>query len=109
MSPWAFVLVALGAYRLWRIVARDSITEKARVAATGYADADAPPLEPGTRSPRRYLSALIRCAWCSGFYIAVAAYVCWRLWPHATLTGATPLALSAVLGLTRKNLDKEEH
>lgn len=109
MSPWQFVVVALGAYRLWRIAARDTITAPAREAATGYDDAGAPGLNEAPRKTARvYLSALVRCPWCLGFWISLAAYVAWRLWPHATLVAATPLALSAVLGLVKKNLDKEE-
>ena len=107
-TPWVFVLLALAAYRVWRIAARDSITEKARVAVTGYDDEHAPPLEPDTRSSRRYLSALIRCPWCLGWWISWAAWGLWMLWPTAAVAVATPLALSATLGLIKKNLDRDE-
>lgn len=105
---WPFVLLTLAAYRVWRIAARDSITEKAREAVTGYDDQHAPPLKDADRRPsavRVYLSALIRCPWCLGFYVSVAAYGLWWAWPTVTLALATPLAISTLLGLTRKNLD----
>lgn len=118
MEPWEFVVVALGAFRLWRIAARDTITEKAREAVTGYDDDEAPPLKAAesSRPPSTiedenrygswrvsvYLSALIRCPWCLGFYVSVGTYVAWRLWPDATIVAATVLALSTLLGLLGK-------
>lgn len=127
-GPWPFALLALAAFRLWRVAARDSITEKAREALTGFDDEAAPPLalaEPAyasqsglllqyeasiwregpPRRSRRYLSALIRCPWCLGFWIALAVAGAWWAFPHVTLLAATPLALSAALGLVKKNLD----
>jgi hypothetical protein len=45
VAPWEFVLVALGAYRLWRIFARDTITADLRETVTGYDDDRAPSLD----------------------------------------------------------------
>lgn len=152
-AVWPFVLLALATFRVWRILARDSITEKAREAVTGFTDEQAPALNekvyeppPGPRSLpeplveipagvhvqvggetisesrliatndwtiwaygkprwRVYLSALIRCPWCSGWWLSLAAAGCYWAEPRWTLVAATPLALSAVLGLTKKNLD----
>lgn len=109
MGPWQFAVVTLAAYRVWRIIARDSITEKAREVVTGVDDDHAPELADADRSPhpgRVYLSALIRCPWCSGFYVSIAAYAAWLIFPTETFWVSLPLAISAALGIIRKTLDQ---
>lgn len=106
MSAWQFVVVTLGAYRLWRIAARDTITEPVREAVTGYDDDEAPGLTDAPRKTWRiYVSGLVRCPWCLGFWISLAVYGAWLLWPHATFYALTPFAISAALGIVRKTLD----
>lgn len=101
--PWAFVLLALAAYRLWRLAARDSITADAREAVTGYDDDHAPALDEAPRkTPRVYLSALLRCPWCLGFWLSLATACVYWAAPHAALVIAFPLAVSAVVGLLGK-------
>jgi hypothetical protein len=114
---WTFILLALAAYRLYRLGARDTITEPVRAALT-YPDEQAlalgddvdPRLEVvGERDRpkgwRVYLATLIRCPWCAGFYVSVCVWVAWELEPRWSTICAAPWALSAVLGLVRKNLD----
>lgn len=112
------VVLSLAAWRAYRIGARDTITEPIR-AALSYPDKTAVTLahdtegltiiglEDESKPPRVYLATLIRCPWCAGFYVSVAAWLLWEAWPRATLVGSTPLAISALVGLITKNLDKE--
>lgn len=115
-SPWAFVLLALAAYRLYRLGSRDTITEPIR-AAVAYGDDEAVSLDDEPRVEvvgvdreipkgwRVYLSTLVRCPWCAGFYVSVAVWAAWWAAPRWTMFLAAPWALSAVLGLAKKNLD----
>lgn len=119
-GPWQFALLALAAYRLFRLEALDTITAPLRAWLT-YPDETAvtlsdPPAEDAfevityseparPHSWRIYLATLIRCPWCAGFYVAWIVWGLWLLRPHAALFVAVPLAISALIGLTRKNLD----
>ncbi len=81
MTWWPFVLLGLAAYRVWRLLAQDSILD----------------------APRRRLSpgagSFVECCWCLGFWVAVAWWTAWLFWPHATTWAAVPFSLSATLGL----------
>jgi hypothetical protein len=117
-SWWQFVLLALGAYRIYRLAARDTLTEPVRAALT-YPDAQAVTLDTApddegltivgdykdAKPLRVYASTLIRCHWCLGFYVSVAAWGLWDLWPRPMLFAMTPWALSATVALISKNLD----
>ena len=48
----------------------------------------------------------LTCPWCLGFWVSVALWLAWLEWPRATLVAVTPFAISAVVGLVVKNLDK---
>ena len=115
-DAWPFLLLALAAFRLYRLGARDTISEPVRARlsypddAAVTLDSEEPALEvvgDGERSKgwRVYAATLIRCAWCGGFYVSAGVWVAWDQWPSWTLFLATPFALSAVLGLAKKQLD----
>lgn len=80
---WPFALVALAAYRTWKLLAEDIILEPAR---------KGPFSEGGKAWP------LISCPWCLGAWISVAWWGAWWEWPHDTLVVSVPFALSAVVG-----------
>lgn len=99
-APWHFALLALGAYRLWRLVAVDEITATVRDRVTGR---DTHRSNPAGYNMR--LDRLIGCAWCAGFWVSLAVWGCWQWQPHLTLLVAVPFAINAVVGLVTKNLD----
>lgn len=126
----ALVILGLGLFRLTRLVGWDEITVDPRRWLTGIADADYnqvaqwvesmkasghdpwdPNLHKDARveriiSERRYYFAkLVRCPWCIGFWLSVAVWLAWWGEPRVTLFLATPLALSAIVGLVAKNWD----
>lgn len=116
----ALVLLSLAAFRVYRLVARDTITEPVREAVTYPDDATVelgekpsevtihkggvvvlgPDEQPKTW--RVYLSTLIRCPWCAGFYVSVAWWAAWWAWPRPTLFLAAPWAISAVVAMLAK-------
>lgn len=65
--------------------------------------ADAPPIPIGPR--RFYLSKMIRCPWCVGFWISLLVWLLWLAWPSVVVGLNVPLAFSAIVGLVSKNLD----
>lgn len=102
MTTLNLVVLALAAYRAWRIVALDDITKSWRGRILGYDDTGHKNRWPANR---KTLGNFIKCPFCLGFWIALAAWLCFRAWPHDTLLVAWPLALSALAGLVAKNLD----
>jgi uncharacterized protein DUF1360 len=114
---WQATLLGLASFRVYRLIARDTLTEPVRAAIT-YGDDEAVALadDPeeklevvgGDEQPktwRVYLSTLIRCPWCLGFYVSVAWWLLWAQWPRPTLFAATPWAIAAAVALLAKNLD----
>ncbi len=85
-GPWTFALLALAAYRVWRLLAEDSITDKIRwriYKATGS---------------REWFIEFVSCPWCLGAWVAVAWWGAWWAWPHTVTIAAVPFALSAAVG-----------
>ncbi len=83
MTWWPFILIGLAAYRTWRLLADDTILDRPRAWVV--------------RSER--VSEFASCCWCLGFWVAVAWWASWELWPHGTVLVSVPIALAAVVGL----------
>lgn len=83
-----FLLLALGTYRLTRLLVEDTIFEPIR-----------------ERIFERYppecsrFGYLFTCYWCMGFWISLLFVLCYILVPTATLIASLVLALSAITGL----------
>jgi Protein of unknown function (DUF1360) len=85
---WALVLLSLASFRLWRLIAEDTITARLR-AKVGHTE-------------------FVTCPWCAGAWITIGWWLAWTAWPHWTLIIATPFAISAVVGLIAANIDPVE-
>lgn len=95
---WEFAILSLGSYRVWRLVAVDTITEPIRDRVFRMAEYQA-----GREDRYRFkLDELVTCPWCLGFWIAIAVWGVWQLVPHATLVVLTPFALNAAVGYMGK-------
>lgn len=122
-SPWIAVVLALAAYRWTRLAGWDDFPPiyKLRAWAIGETwipkfppapDPDLPGKQPSSEVPmlrpaysRPLLAHLVHCPFCVGWWISLATYSAWLLWPHATMYVAAPFALSGVVGLVSKNWD----
>lgn len=114
-GPYELLLLAAGGFRLVRLIGWDTITQPARAWLTGYSDDGAPTLSQDDYSEdgipkahgklRVYVSTLLRCPWCQGFWLSLLLWGAWLVWPHAVVVVMVPLALSAAFGLIAKNLD----
>ena len=89
-QPWAFALLALAAFRFFKLIADDAILDRPRDRLV---------------KNRETLNTFVVCPWCIGAWIAAAWWAAWWAWPHPTLVAATPFALSAAVGLLASALD----
>jgi hypothetical protein len=107
-EPWEFVLLALGAMRLTRLVGWDSITDPIRSRLTGHHHGSHRNRgkRVGSNVDRPTWMLFLTCPWCLGFWISVVAWACWQVWPSATLIALTPFAINEAVGLVVKNLDQ---
>jgi hypothetical protein len=60
---------------------------------------------PPVSEQRYYLSKMLRCPWCLGFWVSIAWWLAWLATHHWTLLLAVPFAISEAVGLASKNLD----
>lgn len=80
-TPYVLVLLALAAFRTWKLIGHDDLTEPLRKKLSGKT------LE------------LVECPWCLGSWVALAWSLAWALAPDATTYAAVPLAVAALVGL----------
>ena len=98
---WTFLLLALAAYRVWRLLAEDTILEQprrmlVRLPRNWHENSPIPPTYRGT------LAEFISCGWCLGFWVSLAWWGLWQQWDAGTLVVATPFAVSAVVGFLNR-------
>lgn len=120
-----FTLLALAAFRLTRLVGYDDLTVPLRTRLLGVSDTehhelatdidaalnngddpwDAWPSPPPISRRRYYVSKLVHCPWCAGFWVSLVVWGVWLAWPVEVVWACVPLALSAVVGLVSKQWD----
>lgn len=88
---WAFVLLALAAFRVYRLLAADALLDRPRDWVTARVGEKA--------------ELFVVCPWCLGFWVAAGWWLAWAASPHWTVVVAAPFALSAVVALLEVNLD----
>jgi hypothetical protein len=97
-GTWALVLLGLAAYRIYRLIGEDTVLDVPRGWLLGlpraWKEGQAVPA-----SYREWLANFVTCAWCLGFWVALAWWAAWMQWPLGTLVIATPFAISAFVGL----------
>lgn len=99
---YALVLLALAAFRVWKLAAEDDILDRPRRYVTRLGSGWKKEGDPLPDGYRYRLAAFISCEWCLGFYVALGWWGLWSAWPHGTLIAAAPLAISALLPLAAK-------
>jgi hypothetical protein len=117
-GPWEAAVLALGVYRIVRLIGWDDLPpiERVRIWLVG-----AELVRRGTQASlagltsedpelvwvfrRPMLNHFIHCAFCQGFWVSVCTYVAWIEEPYWTLTVLAAFALSGAVGLIAKNLD----
>jgi len=105
---WQLTLLVLGVFRIYRLIAEDTILDKPRRKLLRLGKDWQKAGDPVPERYRAEWGLFITCPWCLGFWLSVLFWVAWQIWPHGTLVFATPWAISAVVALVAKNLDQEE-
>ena len=105
---WSFTLLALAAYRTWRLLAEDEILDRPRRWALRLGEDWEKDGDPVPDNYRVDWGLFLMCPWCCGFWISIAWWAAWQATEKWTLVVAVPLALSAVVGFQRGKLDPPE-
>lgn len=60
-------------------------------------------VRPSYRRPT--LAHLVHCPFCLGWWVTLACWGSFQVWPHGALVALTPFALAGAVGLIGKDLD----
>lgn len=102
---WTLVLLGGASFRVFRLIAMDTILDKPRGWLVGLGV-----WKEGMPVPSNYrkgLAEFLVCPWCLGFWVTLAWWLAWQEWSHGALVVAAPFAISAAVGLLAQ-LDREE-
>lgn len=91
-EPWPFILLALAAFRIWKLLADDEILDTPRDRFLRW-------FGPRDQRPSAAIWLFLVCPWCLGFWVSLAVWGAWLFWPHSVLVVCVPFAISAVVGL----------
>lgn len=97
-QPWAFALLALAAFRVWKLIGDDAVLDRPR-------DWLLKRIEWKLGTDWEYF---ITCPWCAGFWIMLAWWIGWLIYPYGAIVAAVPFALSAAVGYLGVGIDNLE-
>ena len=97
-DPWAFFLLAAAGYRIFRLIAEDEILERPRrwflrLGSDWEKDGD-----PVPENYRAKWALFLTCPHCCGFWVGLAWWGAWLIWPYWTLVATVPFALNVIVG-----------
>jgi hypothetical protein len=87
--------LAAAAWRVFQLIALDEILEGPRRYVTRLGKTWKKDGDPIPKAYREKLALFLTCPYCAGFWIALAWWGAWQMWPTETLIAATPWLLSA--------------
>lgn len=114
-EPYEFVLLALVAYRAWRLIAEDDILERPRHWLVRL-PRDWEEGKPIPKNYREKLALFLTCPWCAGAWVSLLVYTAYMgtlgRWPdtagEAVVGAGVWFAISSSVGLIRSKLDPPE-
>ncbi len=109
-APWVALVLALGVYRVFRLIGWDDFPPiaKLRARAVGehvYYNTTESRDGPLYRYRRPVLNHFLNCPFCFGFWLSLLVYVLWLFVPTEVLYGLAPFALSGAVGIVASKLD----
>lgn len=114
-EPYQFILLALIAYRSWRLLAEDEILEwpRRKLVRLPYKWEATQPIP---KAYKEKLALFINCPWCAGAWVSLIVYVIYLAalgsWPDGVSDVVVGFgmwfALSCSVGLIRSKLDPPE-
>ena len=111
---YELALLALASWRVWHLLAHDSILNWPRRKVLRLAmdwDKDAKAGQPGSDPGDDYRlewALFLTCPYCAGFWIGVLWWISFQVTEHWTLVFATPWAISAGVVAAHKLLTQED-
>jgi hypothetical protein len=96
-SWWQAVILAAAAWRIFALLSSDDILDRPRRYVTRIDEKWEKEGDWTGDGYRSKLAEFIDCPYCLGFWVALAWWGAWLIWPHATLVAGTPFMLSAGL------------
>jgi hypothetical protein len=90
------IVIALGVWRVWRILSTDTVLDWPRDRLLGTTK-----LASGVTHYRRdKLAEFVGCPWCFGWWLVLGAFAAWHWWSKDnTVLIAVPFAMSTGVGL----------
>lgn len=106
-EPYELILLALAAYRTWRLLAEDTLLDwpRRKILRLGNWRQEGDPYPQGYRET---LGDFVGCPACLGFWVSLAWFVSWVLFPCQTLVVAAVAAISSLVIFQRQKLDPPE-
>lgn len=94
---WSFLLLGVGAWRIFQLLAEDAILDRPRrrllrLAESWEKEGD----DPGDDYRMKW-GIFLTCPRCCGFWLSLGIYLFWVWFPTEALVACTPLALNAVV------------
>jgi hypothetical protein len=87
LEPLTFVILALAAFRVTRVITTDVVFEAVREKIWKKFP------------PSKGFGYLITCDWCTGFYVSIAFVLAYLLVPVIVYVVSLVLSISAIIGL----------
>jgi hypothetical protein len=87
LEPLTFVILALAAFRVTRVITTDTVFESIREKIWKKFP------------PSKGFGYLITCDWCTGFYVSIAFVVAYLLVPVIVYVVSLVLSISAIIGI----------
>jgi len=87
LEPLTFVILALAAFRVTRVITTDTVFEAVREKIWKKFP------------PSKGFGYLITCDWCTGFYVSIAFVLAYLLVPVIVYVVSLVLSISAIIGL----------
>lgn len=104
---YELVLLAVAAWRIFQLISGDDILDRPRRYLLRLGKEWQKDGDPYPDNYRFAWGAFITCPYCAGFWIAVAWWGAWQIWPHATIVIAVPCAIDAGIIALAKILSRE--
>lgn len=92
---YSLVLLALAAWRTFQLISDDDILDRPRRYLLRIGKEWEKEGDPVPDNYRLHVGEFITCPYCAGFWIGVAWWGAWQIWPHGTLVVAVPFVISA--------------
>ncbi len=104
---WEATLLALAAWRVFHLLAHDDILDTPRRRILRLSEGWQREGDATGENYREKWALFLTCPYCAGFWIALAWWGAWQIWPHGTLIAATPFVLNAGVIAAQRVLSSE--